>query len=1342
MSELRRFRPTRAGIVNLYEYVDQVFAFSGGRLLLRGHNTSGKTKALELLLPFVLDGSIAPQRLDPFAQSAKEMKWNVVGCVDDDQRIGYVWLEFERIDDDGEVERFTAGIGLRAHRDRPDVRRWHFVVHSRRIGDDLLLVRDRRDPLTRGDLIAAIGGDGDVFDRQIDYRARLRETILRQVATEEQHQTMLRLMRELRRPHLSKTLEPDGVAEMLSAGLPEVDDALMRRLAGGLEQLESLESRLRRLRSVRDKVRLFHQRTYRAYLRAELRERSAGLRLADSEVGRESEALRRVTSDHQIALAEQQRLATVFTEATVDVERWEGAERALLESAAWSAVTEVEALRERAEAQDRTAATLFERHEDETVAATALEAELVLGREATERAHESARGDLGRLNAEASRAGLEGRARTLDEQLLAGGLTPLSWSELVAELAAGRAALLDEHRRLLGAARAELEALDHARERERVDGELAASAASASRDAAAELDARRARLNTDIDAWVAQLVELNPDAEAIAMGRTLGRDGRSARPALDGCAEDARRALADDRARVELEVGRLEDERADLDARRASLEAKRDEPPEVPTWRDADRAQRLGAPLWSLVEFVAGVAGSERASIEAALGAAGLLDAWITPEGEPLPDGTRDVALTALPAVDGPSLSDVLEPVDDGRVPRSVVARVLSGIALDGRAAAIGRDGRFALGPLHGAAAKAAAEHVGASARAARRARLLEQLAGARAQMDARLDGLAGARASLVNRGRRLDNELRALPSSQAVADGRHEAELAALRARAAADAHDAARTAVAHREDAELAARAAAREHAVAHELGPGLDESAVAARREACVRVEAGVGGVRQRFERVAAGRADVEQRTAQLEERHARLANLEVRVRDERTEARRLKAEHAARDEALGVEEREIRERHQHAQQALRTARVARDAAATAERETAIRAGRLEGDAQTAQRALTSARDRRTAAHGRLVSFAGAGLLPLVLLEDTPEDHADASSWTMTRALELARGLPDAVTSISTPSSRQAENVMRALAELDRELSQADMGAHGAPADDGLLLVQVTDGAAPRPFAAAVNELDAEIDERERVLSAEERRVFGDAIVEELAEHLRVRMHDVRDRVERMNAVLRRAPTAGGKIVQLEWRAVEDDELRAAIAGLRRSASHFDEDMRRTIVEFFRLRVEQARRAATSGDGVPEPMARTLAAAFDYRRWHRFDLLLEAEGRRERLTKRSHAVGSGGEQSALIHLPLFAAAAALYGDGHGPRLVMLDEALSGIDDDTRERVLAATVAFDLDLVMTSHELWGTYVSVPSLAIYQLYRQNGVYGVHAIPFIWDGAQLREDEQGELFVA
>ena len=46
-------RPVRAGVINLWDYTDHEFAFRGGRLVLRGPNGSGKTKALELLFPFV-----------------------------------------------------------------------------------------------------------------------------------------------------------------------------------------------------------------------------------------------------------------------------------------------------------------------------------------------------------------------------------------------------------------------------------------------------------------------------------------------------------------------------------------------------------------------------------------------------------------------------------------------------------------------------------------------------------------------------------------------------------------------------------------------------------------------------------------------------------------------------------------------------------------------------------------------------------------------------------------------------------------------------------------------------------------------------------------------------------------------------------------------------------------------------------------------------------------------------------------------------------------------------------------------------------------------------------------
>ena len=59
-----RFKPSRGGVINVWDYVDEEWAFADGRLALRGHNGSGKTKALEVLFPFVLDGVADSRRLE------------------------------------------------------------------------------------------------------------------------------------------------------------------------------------------------------------------------------------------------------------------------------------------------------------------------------------------------------------------------------------------------------------------------------------------------------------------------------------------------------------------------------------------------------------------------------------------------------------------------------------------------------------------------------------------------------------------------------------------------------------------------------------------------------------------------------------------------------------------------------------------------------------------------------------------------------------------------------------------------------------------------------------------------------------------------------------------------------------------------------------------------------------------------------------------------------------------------------------------------------------------------------------------------------------------------------
>ena len=124
-----RFRPSRAGVINLWDYRDEEFAFADGRLVLRGPNGSGKTKALEVLFPFVLDGRIEPRRLNPFASEERTMKSNLL-FGGQDSAYGYVWMEFTRGADAGDAESVTIGTGLRAQRYNDRVTRWYFVTRG------------------------------------------------------------------------------------------------------------------------------------------------------------------------------------------------------------------------------------------------------------------------------------------------------------------------------------------------------------------------------------------------------------------------------------------------------------------------------------------------------------------------------------------------------------------------------------------------------------------------------------------------------------------------------------------------------------------------------------------------------------------------------------------------------------------------------------------------------------------------------------------------------------------------------------------------------------------------------------------------------------------------------------------------------------------------------------------------------------------------------------------------------------------------------------------------------------------------------------------------------------
>src|SRR5580693_7939138 len=260
-----RFKPIRAGVINVWDYVDEEWVFADGRLALRGHNGSGKTKALEVLFPFVLDGVADSRRLDPFSGENRTMKSNLL-YRGQDSEYGYVWMEFARPVQAARPETVTLIIGMRAHRNADGVR-MSFYVTGLRLGAEFGLLSADSRPLTERQLKALLEPDAwrktateyrDLVDARLFGLGR------------ERYAQLLDLLLALRRPLLAKDLDPAKVSDTLTSGLSPVDEYLVQQAARDFENLAAVQKLFEDLTAANAAVQDFLTH-YGAYVKAHVK---------------------------------------------------------------------------------------------------------------------------------------------------------------------------------------------------------------------------------------------------------------------------------------------------------------------------------------------------------------------------------------------------------------------------------------------------------------------------------------------------------------------------------------------------------------------------------------------------------------------------------------------------------------------------------------------------------------------------------------------------------------------------------------------------------------------------------------------------------------------------------------------------------------------------------------------------------------------------------------------------------------------------------------------------------------------------------------------------------------
>jgi uncharacterized protein (TIGR02680 family) len=1331
-----RWQPLRAGLVDLFYYDIEEFHFHDGRLLLRGNNGTGKSKVLALTLPFLLDGELSAHRVEPDGDRNKRMEWNLLlgGKHPHTERLGYTWLEFGRVRSDGTYEYRTIGAGLKAVAGRGIARHWFFVT-GQRVGPELSLLSPTRVALTREKLRDAVEGFGTVYDTASDYRRAVDEALFG--LGSHRYEALVNLLIQLRQPQLSKKPDEKLLSHALTEALPPLEPALVTTVAEAFRGLDEEREALRGLAEAQSAAEAFLTH-YRRYAGIAAKRCAAPLRQAHSRYEQLGRELGEADTAHQVAtdaLSAAMARLTELTEVKITLE----ARREALQQS--PEMREAEALRAAGENADRLARLATDRDHDLASAVEAVrvrESRLTRARRDTEADDASLRTARNRAADTAERALLTSRhadlLSTLDNDQPPYGAAIRAGEELIDR----QNAALHQVQRLLDAATAAESELRAAREH--VDRATGEQQAAADRITAADqvVDERAGAL---VDAYRRYFAEAEhirvADLDEVLGALAAWADApNGSSPAASAVADVVRRATE--------ELGRV---RAETDRRRTAAQAAQAElteeidrlaagghdVPPVPYTRDPSRRDgRPGAPLWKVIDFTGGVAEPDRAGIEAALEAAGILDAWVTPDGELRDTVHDDIVVHPADAAPGGGLTTVLIPMIDGADPQAAtltdvaVGSVLAAIGLGpGTSTWVDVDGTFGNGPLTGAWHKPAAGYIGEGAREAARRTRLAELHAELATIQAELDTVAGIVAALTERSEALAAEYQAEPS---------DTELREAHVRLAAE-HEAKRRAdtvldeavmiVADRTDRARTARAATTEFA--DDVGLPVDAEALRDVRTALgdYRVAlAGLWPAARAAERARRDAAEAEQELAAAVARHTECADAAEQARSESEAAAER---HRALVDTAGASVDELYRKLEAVARQLSERDDHEQLARADERRAIEERGTAEGLRLALRSSIEVAAAERDTAITTLRAFVATGLLDTVLPDlEVPDPTAN---WAPTPAIALARAVNAALE--ATDDADRAWELVQQRVSAEHKLLTDALSRHGHSVGmtvrDGIIVVDVLFTGRRQDVPTLVAGLATETEHRAMLLSAKEREILENHLINEVAGTLQELITGAEEQVEAINADLADRPTSTGMRLRLRWRTARtapDGLAKVRDRLLRQTADAWTAEDRALVGAFLQEQINREHANDTAGGWVEQ-----LTRALDYRGWHEFTIQRHQDDEWRPAT----GPASGGERVLAASVPLFAAASSFYtsaGNPHAPRLIALDEAFAGVDDDSRAKCLGLLAAFDLDVVMTSEREWGCYPQVPGLSIAQLTRRDGIDAVLVTPWRWDGRE------------
>ncbi|OQY10361.1 MAG: TIGR02680 family protein [Fusobacteriia bacterium 4572_132] len=260
---------------------------------------------------------------------------------------------------------------------------------------------------------------------------------------------------------------------------------------------------------------------------------------------------------------------------------------------------------------------------------------------------------------------------------------------------------------------------------------------------------------------------------------------------------------------------------------------------------------------------------------------------------------------------------------------------------------------------------------------------------------------------------------------------------------------------------------------------------------------------------------------------------------------------------------------------------------------------------------------------------------------------------------------------------------------------------------------------------------------------LFTKEEEKFFKEFLFNEIGKSINRRIKESEEWVKKIDEIMKETSSKSKKY-KLRWKPkmmLENEGMKAdqvvKILGNKHSKDA------KKIEEYFKKRTKQLKEENKKNHKY-ENNYQIIKEVLDYRKWYEFKLsVIESDDKEKNLTKKRLNSYSGGEKVMAMYVPLFSALYARFINARKDslKIVAMDEAFSVVDDENIERLFETLEKLNMNFLLASQKLSGTYKSIKKLAIITIENpvskrlvkpENGY--ISLIKYIWNGTKKEKD--------